>query len=192
MNDPVIEYLKEKYTSIENEICYAMIWKEDNVINSKITYKIENCPPFVKEKFVKNIKVIVCIKYPDNENFERFNMSEHLKKLIELGKEEGPKKSKLPEEVSIIGNKIFVNFQNLLVNIYTRWLNEKEHENFDDYKIVLKKEIDNIGMKQLTFDSLSKRPFQMTLRYKIDKQEIYLIYIKLTTKKISLTFGKVK
>ena len=57
------------------------------------------------------------------------------------------------EETAKIANAV----SSYLCNLYERWQDEKEYEDFNDYKACAKKAIENAGG---TFVDLGKRPFR--------------------------------
>lgn len=53
--------------------------------------------------------------------------------------------------------RVVQSMQNLLVNLYERWKDEKEYEDFSEYEEVMKKKADEIS--EITFIKATKRPF---------------------------------
>lgn len=51
---------------------------------------------------------------------------------------------------------IYKSMENVMTNLYGRWLDEKEYEDFSNYADVMKKEISGLGGE---FVAASKRPF---------------------------------
>ena len=51
---------------------------------------------------------------------------------------------------------------NTLGNLYGRWLDEREYEDFADYEAVMKKTVGNV--KGVTFVKGNKRPFGFTIQ----------------------------
>ena len=69
-------------------------------------------------------------------------------------------------------SKLFHDIQNIVTNLFERWMDEKEYENIDDYSIHLKKEVEKIGG---IFIKMNKKPFGFI--YKLS-DATYQIYMK--------------
>ena len=76
--------------------------------------------------------------------------------------------------------------QNAMINFYTnlfdRWQDEKEYEDFKEYQKTAK---DVIKLNGLKFHSLEKEPFELIFK---DDDNVY--YLKKVKNKISLSFKK--
>jgi hypothetical protein len=60
-------------------------------------------------------------------------------------------------------NAIFGNIEELFVNLYSRWQDEKEYEDFNDYTTRLMEEVVKHSPKDTKLVKGNKRPFGITI-----------------------------
>jgi hypothetical protein len=68
-------------------------------------------------------------------------------------------KQQMVKEIFFITKKN--NYFEFLTNLYERWQDEKQYENFNDYKKVIKQQ-----MKEFNIKNVTKRPFGIVFNYK--------------------------
>jgi hypothetical protein len=64
------------------------------------------------------------------------------------------------------------NIENLMVNLYCRWLDEKDYEDINDYLVVIKKEVPS----NIIISKMNKRPFGFNFSFGGEAQ--YQYYVK--------------
>jgi hypothetical protein len=68
--------------------------------------------------------------------------------------------------------QLFEKLQNLMVNLYSRWQDEKDYEDINDYGVNIKKYVVEIGGE---FIKMNKRPFGFV--YKLENA-IYQVIVR--------------
>lgn len=85
-------------------------------------------------------------------------------------------------------DKLFKTMKNTLVNLYGRWLDEKEYEDFADYETVMREKFDSIPPEYgLRFVKGTKRPFGFIFDWRGKQMQF-----SVTTREMRITAVKTK
>ena len=79
------------------------------------------------------------------------------------------------KENSLNINNFYTTIENMMVNLYSRWQDEKEYEDINDYKNVIAKEAEKFNIKVC---KMNKKPFGFN--FTIDTDAVYTIKINST------------